>query len=131
MLPRKLRVMRAKAIKRNAAKKTGPETSAAGDGVYRPKLSSAQRSFQGRAGKLLGKAGAARAGGLEPRRGASTALPGSVKPPEAFVFEGHRATSGQKPKLKVKKAKGGKPQSRSSRRAAAWKAAAGKKKDAR
>ena len=79
--------------------------------------------MQGRAGKLLGKAGAAQA------RHFNNSNPG-IKPMESFVFEGHRASahhgkSGQKSGRKGKKAT--KPANRSSRRAAAWKSNAGNK----
>ena len=124
MLPRKLRVVRAKAIKRSSAKNSKPSASFGPrqNSVYQPKVSSEQQSLQGRAGKLFGKAGAANLnhGAGRPRS--------SIKPPEAFVFEGHRASSGQKPRLKTKKGKSGKPQTRSSRRGAAWKAAGATKK---
>ncbi|MBE7180543.1 MAG: hypothetical protein INR71_04900 [Terriglobus roseus] len=124
LLPRKLRVVRAKAAKRNAAA-PGRSGAAPPNAAYVPKVSAEQRSVQGRAGKLFGKAGAAQ---MHSGSGKKPKMQG-FKPPEAFLFEGHRATGGQKPKLKAKKGKvGGKPQSRSSKRGAAWKAAGGKKK---
>lgn len=136
MLPRKLRVVRAKGIKRN---KTNSATSArpvSTKGVYNPKISAEERSMQGRAAKLLGKAGAAKVrlggkfgGNKGPKKEDKPA--NGFKTPEQFVFEGHRATEKQgKTGLKLggkKSKKGGKPTSRSSRRGAAWKAAGGKK----
>ncbi|KAF2836579.1 hypothetical protein M501DRAFT_939422 [Patellaria atrata CBS 101060] len=108
LLPRKMRVTRAKAVKRKdvrvkeAARSMEKEGSKKG---YNPKADPAKLSMQGRAGKLLGRAGAARR-------------------PEAFVFEGFRAREGNgKAGLKLGgKGKKGKPTTRSSRRGAAWKA---------
>ncbi|KAF2859092.1 hypothetical protein K470DRAFT_265478 [Piedraia hortae CBS 480.64] len=103
MLPRKLRVSRAKAQKRKVAK---PQAKSK---TYQRKVSAEESSRLGRAGKLLGKAGAAQ-----------------MKKPEAFVFEGHRASSSsgvQGLKFgKSKKKKSGKPATRSAQRAAAYKA---------
>ncbi|KIW07756.1 uncharacterized protein PV09_01685 [Verruconis gallopava] len=127
MLPRKLRVSRAKAMKRNSAKKDTRSQSAANK-VYNPKISEQQKSTMGRASKLLGRAGAAllhqsdQAGVKSVGR--STA---GVKAPESFVFEGHRATAGSyvtKKKRVAPKLKG-KPKNRSARRASAWKAGGG------
>jgi nucleolar protein 12 len=83
--------------------------------------------MQGRANKLLGRAGAAQA-----RHGQKSlsglGRPGStpLRAPEAFVFEGHRASSKQGTSgLKLGgsgRKKGGKPKTRSSKRGAAWKA---------
>ncbi|KAL1302491.1 hypothetical protein AAFC00_002881 [Neodothiora populina] len=123
MLPRKLRVTRAKAIKRNAKSNNAnatrppqhtqqPRSSRAG-GVYNPKMSSQEQSNLGRAGKLLGRAAAAQL-----RNGDGSV----IKAPEKFVFEGHRASSSQG-KNGFKFGKKGKPGSKSStKRAAAWKA---------
>lgn len=127
LLPRALRVTRAKAIKRKDAKKAAPNASS--KGMYNPKLSSRDQSNLGRASKLLGRAGAAyvRAG-----TGAANGMRSKITKPEAFVFEGHRASAKQG-KLGFKfnrssKKKAGKPQDRSRKRAAAWKAAGGGKK---
>jgi len=114
-------VVRAKAVKRNKAK-PAPSISSK-NGIYNPKADPRKQSMQGRAGKLLGKAGAAQA------RHFNNSNPG-IKPMESFVFEGHRASahhgkSGQKSGRKGKKAT--KPANRSSRRAAAWKSNAGNK----
>lgn len=112
MLPRRLRVTRAKAIKRKAAK------ASVGDGrdkrtEYRRKVSAAESTQKGRIGKLMGKAAASLA-----------TQPSGFKPPESFVFEGHRARADQgKTGLKlVSKKRKGKPTNRSARRAAAFKA---------
>ncbi|KAK8229478.1 hypothetical protein HDK77DRAFT_500815 [Phyllosticta capitalensis] len=155
MLPRKLRVTRAKPFKRSkqqqqSSSSTRPATGSS-RGVYNPKISAEQKSLQGRAAKLLGKAGAAKlnknpnltelgeskrkSGGGDSKDAA--ALPGGAgafKTPEAFVFEGYRASAKQgKTGLKLGgakkggKSKGGKPASRGSKRAAAWKKGGGKK----
>lgn len=126
LLPRKLRVVRAKGIKRNV-KQNPSSTRPNSKSVYNPKVSAHEKSMQGRANKLLGRAGAAQA-----RHGQKSlsglGRPGStpLKAPEAFVFEGHRAsskqgTSGLKSGGSGRK-KGGKPKTRSSKRGAAWKA---------
>lgn len=127
MLPRKLRVVRAKAPRRNTSIRGGLPSKTHANGVYVPKISSQQHTMQGRANKLLGKAGAAQ---MKSKSGTgyNRPTPGEgIKPPESFVFEGHRATNRQRPKLKTKKGKGGKPQTRSSKRGAAWKSSGGKK----
>lgn len=55
----------------------------------------------------------------------------SIRAPESFIFEGHRASSKQgKTGLKLGgggKKKGGKPGTRSSKRGTAWKASGGRK----
>lgn len=111
MLPRKLRVVRAKKVKK---KREAEKSGKAGE------LDSAQSTLHGRAGKLLGRAGAAK---LKERDNA--------KP---LVFEGTRATE-DGPRLKVKTksrgAKGKKPKNRSTRRAAAFRAAGGKPRKAK
>ena len=132
MLPRKLRVTRAKTIKRNAkpgGNSTGPPAhSAKGKGIYNPKADPQMQSQMGRAGKLMGRAAAAHVR----RGGPAVAPPGGIKGPENFIFEGHRASAKSgKSGLKLGgsgKKKGGKPRTRSSNRAAAWKAGGGAKK---
>jgi nucleolar protein 12 len=79
--------------------------------------------MQGRARKMLGRAGAAhvRKDGV---------MGSSVKAPESFVFEGHRASRGQSLagfKLGGSGKKKGKPKNRSTKRAAAWQASGGSK----
>jgi len=123
MLPRKLRVMRAKVVKRNVASKGAPSSRPGGTGIYNPKISMREKSMQGRARKMLGRAGAAQA---------RTGPPGnmSVKTPESYVFEGHRASraSGHSGlKLGGSGKKKGKPRNRSTKRAGAWRAAGGAK----
>lgn len=131
LLPRKLRVVRAKGIKRNAKKATSTSNKSGNpNDIYIPKISDQQKSMQGRAGKLLGRAAAAQI--RHDRKPSSTSGPRNKLPfksPESFVFEGHRASSKQGTsglKLGGKK-KGGKPKTRSSKRGAAWKAGGGKK----
>lgn len=110
LLPRKIRVTRA----RKMAKKredSGGKDARKGD--------LAQKTLQGRAGKLLGRAGAAKL-----KADGKGGIAGN-----SFVFEGHRATEGAS-SMKVKtKSRGskGKPKNRSSKRAAAYRAAGGQK----
>ncbi|EON62036.1 hypothetical protein W97_01255 [Coniosporium apollinis CBS 100218] len=136
LLPRKLRVLRAKAQKRNAAKIRPPPPRHAANGIYNPKPQPEHASLAGRAGKLLGRAGAAQVlkGQQRPESGKGIGIGAGIRAPEGFVFEGHRASSKQgKSGLKLggagkKKGKGkGKPTTRSSRRGEAWKAQGGKK----
>lgn len=154
MLPRVLRVTRAKAMKKTAnaqKREQAPRPFVKGSNnpnnqvIYNPKMTSHQQSLQGRAGKLLGKAGAsqfrkrdeaANKGGPRQRvtgtNDTPLGVPG-IKGPEAFIFEGYRASSNNgKPKdLKLggknAKNKGGKPKTKSANRASAWKKAGGKK----
>ncbi|RJE21409.1 nucleolar protein 12 [Aspergillus sclerotialis] len=110
MLPRKLRVMRAKKERKTTVTPKVP--------VKGQKLGEAQKTFHGRAGKLLGKAGAAKlkAGVNAPN-------------PHTLVFEGHRATEdGSRIKVKTKsRGSKGKPKTRSTKRAAAYRAGKTKK----
>ena len=119
MLPRKLRVTRAKdprktalAQERSFAKANAADTKPRSGGKYIPKMTPEQQAAAGRAGKLFGRA-----------RGAGSG-PGGQK----VVFEGNRASIRDAlPKdLKGKKGKGkgkgkGKPQGRGAKRAAEWK----------
>ena len=128
MLPRILRVTRAKNIQKTSSRQ-GPERRSmksslteSGSGTYRPKIPSDVQSMSGRAGKLLGRAGAARYRGSGDSREKRT---GVSKSPEAIVFEGYRASSKQgKGTLKLGGSgkKQGKPRTRSSKRGAAFKA---------
>lgn len=141
MLPRVLRVTRAKSINKTASAMRGrdPRTMSkprdnGKDGnpnkerIYNPKVTAAHQSMEGRAGKLLGRAGAAqfkkREDGVRPQQ-----IPaGITKTPESIVFEGYRASAknGRPKDLKMKgggKAKG-KPKTKSARRATAWKSKA-------
>ena len=108
MLPRRLRVMRAKVTKKRVEKRRQSDKGATVD-----------RSMQGRASKLLGRAGAAqiRKGG---RRTQDVEEP--QQEGEGAVFEGHRARANDRVNgLKVgRKKRKGKPSTRSTKRAAAW-----------
>lgn len=114
LLPRKLRVTRARAQKKKKERKpAGPPPSKIDDakpkGAYNAKVSAEEKSQRGRAGAMLSKAA-------------------KFKTAESFVFEGHRASSKQgKSGLKLggKTSKKG-PNGRKSR-SSAWKASGGKK----
>lgn len=164
MLPRILRVVRAKAMRKTAIasenRRERPDSKSSSNGggkpqIYNPKISSQVSSLQGRAGKLLGRAGAAqfkkregrgggsganqtamgdRSGSGDKRgRGNGNGLEG-MKTPESIVFEGYRASakSGKPKDLKMGGGGGGKkkgkPRTRSSKRATEWKKGGGKKK---
>ena len=110
MLPRKLRVMRAKKERKTTETPKVP--------VKGQKLGEAQKTLHGRAGKLLGKAGAAKlkAGVNAPN-------------PQTLVFVGRRATEdGSRIKVKTKsRGLKGKPKTRSTKRAAAYRSGKTKK----
>ncbi|KAI9809011.1 MAG: hypothetical protein M1825_002300 [Sarcosagium campestre] len=127
LLPRKLRVTRAKNVKRKPSKLEGPTRSQrTSDKTYVPKKSSKYRSAEGRARGLLGHAGAVRfrAAGRDGTSVASKAVQGIAKTPEMVIFEGHRASS-KDGKQRLKSGglgkRRGKPTTRSSKRGAAWK----------
>ena len=126
MLPRKLRVSRAKAQKRNAKPGTGIPSSRPNGNGYRPKTSTARAAKVGEAGKLFGRAAAAKVKQDTKCRAPGKQLSNGIRKPEDFVFEGHRASSKSgKSGLKLAgraKKKPGKPTSRSARRGAAFKA---------
>lgn len=128
MLPRKLRVSRAKAIKRNVKPRATESTDRPSATGYRRKITGEEASQVGRAGKLYGKAAAAQIRRPTARRdvrapSGGAELPNGIRKPESFVFEGHRASSKSgKSGLKLGKKKGGKPTSRSAKRGAAYKA---------
>jgi nucleolar protein 12 len=111
MLPRRLRVMRAKATKKRVEKRREGDRGGAVD-----------RSMQGRASKLLGRAGAAQARKGGKRVGNTARTQDGEQKGEAPVFEGHRARANDRVDgLKVgRKKKKGKPSTRSTKRAAAW-----------
>ncbi len=133
MLPRKLRVTRAKdprktnqAIERTKSKfnsnnnkggERSGKTFKRGAATYVPKITPEQQAAAGRASKLFGRA----RGGAH---GNGTALPNGVKAPERIIFEGRRASSRDalpkdlKKKAKTKRAR---PVTRSARRGADWK----------
>ncbi|KAF4553529.1 RNA recognition motif-containing protein 4 [Elsinoe fawcettii] len=150
MLPRKMRVSRAKAVKRNKRKVDG-EREEGGKGGYVRKLTNQERSQVGRAERLLGKSGArgvvgrggyagrggrerggfSGRGGFAGRGGRADggertrpALGDGIKAPESFVFEGQRARSDGDAGVKMKKGLGkkAKPTKNSNKRAAAFKA---------
>lgn len=108
LLPRKLRVVRAKKINK---KRDGDRKK---NGTPRD-VNGLRHTLRGRAKKLLGRAGAAKIQESENAR--------------SFIFEGQRASEGSG-RLKVKgKSRGsgkGKPKSRSTRRAAAFRSSGGK-----
>ncbi len=136
MLPRVLRVVRAKAVRKTtlaSASRTGPNQRIARPGQkqlggYNPKVSSEVSSFKGRASKLLGKAAAAaqfksgangtaigkRGEGVKDRKtsggGKAEGIAGVLKTPESIVFEGYRASakSGKPRDLKLGGSGGGK-----------------------
>jgi nucleolar protein 12 len=135
-------VTRAKAIKKTAnatQRNARPIANASSNPnkvqIYNPKMSSQEQSLQGRASKLLGRAGAAHfkrkddaiKRGVKPQQG----LGAGIKTPETIVFEGYRASAnnGRPKDLKLggKGAKkGGKPKTRSSKRGTEWKKSGGK-----
>ncbi|KAI1268942.1 hypothetical protein F5Y18DRAFT_373090 [Xylariaceae sp. FL1019] len=145
MLPRPLRVSRAKDPRKtsNAVERSAKSRN---DGVEKPKstkykvkITPEQQSQAGRAGRLFGRAAAAKQrkgfkSGKEPRvrkeKGENSGIAdgNGIKPPEQFIFEGRRASSKDgKPKdLKFGKTKGkkgairAKTKSRGARRAAEW-----------
>ncbi|KAK2793777.1 Nucleolar protein 12 [Onygenales sp. PD_12] len=143
MLPRKLRVTRAKRVMKKpttSASSGNPNKSALGarrGGAPGPR-SEKMASFHGRAAGLLGKAGASKLRDSSSRRPAraekgrkSDGGAGGGDGP--LVFEGHRATAENGPgfnlRTKSRGAKGrvGKPKTRSTRRAAAFRAGGRKK----
>ncbi|KAI9789359.1 MAG: Nucleolar protein 12 [Candelina submexicana] len=136
LLPRKLRVVRAKSIKKpstisntNDSKHTYPKDNSTQ--IYNPKVNLQVRSFQGRAGKLLGRAGAAQYKALgTPNAGNERESRKLIRSPESIVFEGYRASS-KDGKGRVKMGgsgkRKGKPRSRSSKRGSAWKKSGGKR----
>ncbi|KAJ6013981.1 Nucleolar protein 12 [Penicillium herquei] len=111
MLPRKLRITRA----RKMAKKQE-------SGGKDSKLAEAQKTLQGRAGKLLGRAGA-----YKVKEDAKNTIAGN-----SLVFEGYRAKEKDNSSLKRTKSRGSKgnkakKNARSIKRAAAYKAAGGQR----
>lgn len=126
MLPRKLRVSRSKAQKRNAKPGSGRPTSKPRTNGYQRKVTGEEASQMGRAKKLYGRAAAAQ---VKRQGGEGAKVPDGMRKPEDIVFEGHRASSkGGKAGLKLGgkgkgKKKGVKPTNRSAKRGAAFKAA--------
>lgn len=107
LLPRQLRVTRARKVSKKREAEAGPKD----------RMGETHKTLQGRAGKLFGRAGAAQV--KKDGRGSIAS--------NSFVFEGHRATEGSFMKVKTKsRGSKGKPKNRSSKRAAAYRAAGGK-----
>jgi len=129
MLPRPLRVTRAKKFTKIASQKR-PDGLGMKKAIFNPKISSDRQTMQGRVGKLLGRAGAAQVLHGKARVDARVTKGGkpTMRAPEDFVFEGHRASGNQgkgSMKLGGSGKQGGKPRSRSSKRGAAFKASGG------
>lgn len=101
LLPRKLRVVRAKKVnkKRDSERRSGGRAEGTRD------------TLGGRSSKLFGRAGAAKLR--------------DVAGSKSFIFEGQRATEGSGPKFRTK-SRGASKGKRSSRRAAAYRAAGGR-----
>lgn len=140
LLPRVLRVTRAKNIQKTASRTQRPHQRSTGtdgrpsSGGYVAKPSARAQSLTGRATKLLGRAGGAsfRRPEAGPRvRGEA----GGRGLAEGDVFEGFRARRGAGGGGIAMggsgKKGGGKPRTRSSKRGAAFRAAGGKKKKTR
>jgi nucleolar protein 12 len=107
MLPRKLRVVRAKKVAKKSEDNQGNKS-----------LADADRTLHGRAGKLLGRSSAHRLKASDRKSISQNSL----------VFEGNRATAGETSRIRVRtKSRGSKAKrdSRSKKRAAAYKAAGG------
>ena len=120
MLPRILRVTRAKNIKKaSTSKENGARIKRkhAAATTYKPEMPTDVQSLIGRAGKLLGRAGAAQLRAAGEQSGPMTKkVTGIAKPPESLVFEGYRASSRQGKmvlKSKASSKKKGKPSVRS------------------
>ena len=141
MLPRILRVTRAKSLRKTASyidnTKAGKKSSQRLEKEsYKQKVSSEAQSLSGRAGRLLGRAGAAHLRSTDRGDARSTNMGERMnsisKTPEAVVFEGYRASN--KGTLKSGGGSGkkqGKPRTRSSKRGAAFKASGGQKRRSR
>ena len=142
MLPRILRVTRAKNIDKTASGSREPKgvakpSRSANNAIHISKPDPQQKSLSGRAGKLFGRAGAAKLRGTGSNMMAlgergSKASRVSIKPSAngPMIFEGHRASSAGKKGVKVVPRKG-KPQTRSSKRATAFRSGGFKTKRAK
>lgn len=149
MLPRVLRVVRAKAVHKtalaSAASKADSKKPRGKPQIYNPKQTSEMSSLRGRARKLLGRAGAAQ---LKKKEGSGandtvigkrgdavkgSGIEGILRTPENIVFEGYRASakSGKPKDLKMGGKGGGKKKgkqrARGQKRASEWRKAGGKK----
>ncbi|KAF6817492.1 Nucleolar protein 12 [Colletotrichum sojae] len=140
MLPRTLRVARAKALHKTAlamerSKNKGQQAGGApGSTKYKAKITPEQQSMAGRASRLLGRSGAMRerkGGDKKPRANGSGVVPkDDIKAPEEFIFEGRRASAkdgkpkdlkfGKRTKVKGRVQKSSKPTGRSAKRAQEW-----------
>jgi nucleolar protein 12 len=111
MLPRKLRVTRARKVAKKSTS-SGPDSK-------KSRVDEASKTMQGRANRLLGRAGAAKV-----KADANSTISGN-----STVFEGHRATEGSSSIKMKQKSRGQKAKrtSRSAKRAAAYKAAGGRR----
>lgn len=115
MLPRILRVTRARNTKSVAIRKERPLLRNAHSTKFRQRIPSQFQSSKGRAHRLLGRAGAAKLQATEGQQKASSiSVSGVAKSPESMVFEGFRASGGQgKGTLKMAGRKRSKPTNRS------------------
>ena len=118
MLPRVLRVTRAKNLKHTqsaANRKEGSFSQNAEPTKYRTKVPSQVQSLTGRARKLLGRAGAAKSRAIRGQHDSSSrSVTGVAKSSELITFEGSRASSSQgKVTLKTAGRKHKKPSKRS------------------
>jgi nucleolar protein 12 len=107
LLPRKLRVMRAKSMKQNHFKSSG------GPGGDRKNVE--------RAGKLFGKASKSQTRQSDRRENKRQRMDNAIQTPEKFIFEGVRARSNDKVGLKFGGKRKAKSKPRRTQRAASWK----------
>ncbi|CAF3604206.1 nucleolar protein 12 [Fusarium graminearum PH-1] len=136
MLPRKLRVTRAKdprktALAQERARGKHISTNGPKSTKYKHKATPEEQSMAGRTSKLLGRSAAVQqrhkkrpSAHGESRE--AEGQPAGIKGPEQFVFEGRRASArdGLPKDLKQKKGKGkksGRPQNHGTKRASEWK----------
>ena len=133
MLPRILRVTRAKNLKKAGSQKERKvpfKRKGGSKASYNPKVASQVQSLSGRAGKLLGRAGAAQIRAATEGRDPFSKATSVAKSPESIVFEGYRASRLQGKGVLKMGGSGksqGKPRTRSSRRGSEFKARGGKK----
>ncbi|PHH67193.1 hypothetical protein CDD81_2962 [Ophiocordyceps australis] len=131
MLPRRLRVTRAKDPRKTALAQSRSQEKARATAAesainprYRSKQSSQDLAAAGRAGKLLGRVGALKQRNRARFAFSHTPVSTVIKSPEQIVFEGQRASainggSGDGKSTKSKR-KSMKPNNKSTRRAAEW-----------
>ena len=93
MLPRTLRVIRAKNMKRATNRKEKPFSRNAESSKDKTKVPSQVQLLTGRAHKLLGRAGGSNSKGLHKYRFANSG--DGTRPPQSIVFEGLRASRRQ------------------------------------